>query len=97
MAHGDYAGAAGMLSGMPLKGDQLALRPLQPRHRPAEVDGTPRSIAAARAVLDDIGRMPAANEEYRSLRDRANVALGFTALAENRPEATRRPTSSGFA
>jgi hypothetical protein len=40
-------------------------------------------------LLDDIGKDSAANEEYRSLRDRANVALGFSALAENRPKQAR--------
>ena len=40
-------------------------------------------------LLDQIGKDSAANEEYRSLRDRANVALGFSSLAENRPKEAR--------
>ena len=41
------------------------------------------------ALLDELGRAPAANEEQRSLRDKANVALGFAALQEQRAEAAR--------
>jgi hypothetical protein len=40
-------------------------------------------------LLDEVGRMPATTEEFRSLRDRANVALGFAALAEQRGDAAR--------
>jgi hypothetical protein len=40
-------------------------------------------------LLDEIGRMPGANEEQRSLRDRANVALGFAALQDGRSEDAR--------
>ncbi|HTN50703.1 MAG TPA: tetratricopeptide repeat protein [Burkholderiaceae bacterium] len=39
--------------------------------------------------LDGIGKMPAVTEEYRSLRDRANVALGFASLQEGRGEQAR--------
>ena len=39
--------------------------------------------------LDQLGRAPAANEEARSLRDKANVALGFAALQDNRPQDAR--------
>jgi hypothetical protein len=45
--------------------------------------------ARGSAVLDALGREPAENEEYRSLRDRANVALGFAALTDNQPEQAR--------
>ena len=43
------------------------------------------------AILDDVGRMPAENEEFRALRDRANVALGFTALRRGRRRRARLP------
>jgi hypothetical protein len=46
-------------------------------------------IAAGSALLDEIGRASAANEEQRSLRDRANLALGFAALQDNRPADAR--------
>ena len=90
----DYAGAAGALSGLPLKGAELALRPLQPRHRPAQVG---RAASAAAQLLDELGKESAPNEEYRSLRDRANVALGFSALSESRSEGRARPISSASA
>ena len=45
--------------------------------------------ARGSAVLDELGRAPAEDEEYRSLRDRANVALGFAALTDNQPKAAR--------
>ena len=40
-------------------------------------------------MLDDIGRMGLPNEELRTLRDKANVALGFAALKDGRPAAAR--------
>jgi hypothetical protein len=40
-------------------------------------------------LLDEVGKMPATSEEFRSLRDKANVALGFAALKENRGDAAR--------
>jgi hypothetical protein len=46
-------------------------------------------IAGGSALLDEVGRMPGANEEQRSLRDRANVALGFSALQDGRGEDAR--------
>jgi hypothetical protein len=36
------------------------------------------------ALLDGVGKLPATGEEYRALRDKANVALGFSALNEGR-------------
>lgn len=46
-------------------------------------------IAGGGALLDEVGRMPGADEEQRSLRDRANVALGFSALQDGRGEDAR--------
>ena len=46
-------------------------------------------LAGGTALLDELGRAPAAFEEARSLRDRANVALGFAALQANQPEQAR--------
>ena len=45
--------------------------------------------SAGRALLDELGRAPAPNEELRSLRDKANVALGFAALKDEQPEQAR--------
>src|SRR6478735_724631 len=75
MARADYVGAAGALRGLPMKGVSsryvrynlgIALLKSGDGKRGTE-------------LLDDIGKDSAANEEYRSLRDRANVALGFSA------------------
>ncbi len=46
-------------------------------------------LGGGTALLDELGRAPAAFEEARSLRDRANVALGFAALQANQPEQAR--------
>ena len=62
-----------------------------------ELNGTPRSAPAAARCSTTLGRMPAENEEFRSLRDRANVALGFAALTEERAARPRAATSSACA
>jgi hypothetical protein len=41
------------------------------------------------ALLDAIGQAPAESEEMLSLRDKANVALGFAALQHDQPERAR--------
>lgn len=41
------------------------------------------------ALLDEVGLAPGANEEVRSLRDRANLALGFAALQSRKPREAR--------
>ena len=41
-------------------------------------------LARGSALLDEVGKMPATTAEYRSLRDKANVALGFASLQEGR-------------
>ena len=40
-------------------------------------------------VLDDLGRQTMPDEESRALRDKANVALGFTALKADKPQDAR--------
>ena len=47
-------------------------------------------VARGSALLDEIGRAPADNEEQRSLRDRANLALGVAALQEQRTDDAAR-------
>ena len=46
-------------------------------------------LARGTAVLDEVGKLPATSEEFRSLRDKANVALGFAALQDGRGEPAR--------
>lgn len=85
MLRADYAGAAGTLSGLPLKGTgsryvryNLGIALLKSGESKR---GT--------QLLDELGKDSAPTEEYRSLRDRANVALGFSALSESRPKEAR--------
>jgi tetratricopeptide (TPR) repeat protein len=89
MAHGDYNGAADVLNGMSLKATSSRYARYNLGVALLKLRETPRSIARGTTILDDVGRMPAENEEYRSLRDRANVALGFSALSEGDPAAAR--------
>jgi hypothetical protein len=46
-------------------------------------------LARGTKLLDEVGKLPATNDEYRSLRDKANVALGFASLQEGRSEPAR--------
>jgi hypothetical protein len=85
MARADYANAANVLGSVTGKA---------PGARYAKYNlgiALMKAGDAARgtAVLDELGRAPAENEEYRSLRDRANVALGFAALTNNEPKMAR--------
>ncbi len=41
------------------------------------------------ALLEQVGATPAADEEQRAIRDRANVALGFAALQASKPREAR--------
>lgn len=41
--------------------------------------------AGGMALLEEIGRQPAAGEELKSLKDKANVALAYTFLRDNAP------------
>jgi hypothetical protein len=44
-------------------------------------------VAGGKALLDEVGKTPMPDEELRTLRDQANVALGFAALTQDEPEA----------
>jgi hypothetical protein len=87
MARQDYAGAARLLNG-------LAKRPeagLYARYNLGIALIRSGDGAAGRAWLDELGKavsppMPP-TDEYRSLRDQANLALGFALLQEDQPEA----------
>jgi hypothetical protein len=94
MARNDYAGAAAALDAM------VAPQPGKAADGKAEGSRYARynlgvalirsgDSARGNAVLDTLGRMPAPDEESRSLRDRTNVALGFAALKDNQPEKAR--------
>ncbi|HMC15683.1 MAG TPA: hypothetical protein VKI18_08635 [Albitalea sp.] len=86
MARGDYPGAAGVLRTMTTSKDagqyarfNLGVALIHSGER-----------AAGSALLDELGRSGAPNEELRSLRDKANVALGFAALQAQQPEEARK-------
>jgi tetratricopeptide (TPR) repeat protein len=46
-------------------------------------------LARGTTLLDQVGKLPATTEEYRSLRDKANVALGFASLQEGHGDQAR--------
>ena len=85
MAHADYAGAATSLAKVNAKTPGARYV----RYNLGVALIRSGDVAGGTAVLDEIGKAGAENEEYRSLRDRANVALGFAALGSEQPEQAR--------
>ena len=88
MGRQDYAGAAAVLDG--LKSSPTAGLYARFNLGVALVKtGGPDVVARGLALLDEVGLAPGPNEELRSLRDRANVALGFAALQDKKPREAR--------
>lgn len=85
MARADYAGAAAVLKDM-AHGSGAGL---YARYNLGVALIKSGDAARGATWLDDVGRAPAASEELRSLRDKANLALGFAALQDQRPAAAR--------
>ncbi len=85
MARGDFAGAAGVLRVMAAKSSASYYARLNLGVALVKSG----DAAAGSALLDEVGKMPSASEEQRSLRDKANVALGFAALQQGRGEDAR--------
>ena len=85
MARADYAGAAAVLGAVGPKVASARYAKFNLGIALTKAGDTARGTQ----VLDELGRAPAEDEEVRALRDRANVALGFTALANNEPRAAR--------
>lgn len=83
MARGDYAGAAAVL-------DAAGGAGLYGRYNLGVALIKNGDVVHGAELLDGIGRQPAATEESRSLRDKANLALGFAALQEDRADAARQ-------
>jgi hypothetical protein len=48
-------------------------------------------IDEAKSILDDLGEMKAHNEELAALRDKANLALGYSLLQDKQPIAAKEP------
>jgi hypothetical protein len=85
MARGDYSGAATTLAAVDNKAPSARYLRFNLGVALIKAGQTERGAA----VLDELGRAPAEDEEYRGLRDRANLALGFAAMADNEPKAAR--------
>jgi hypothetical protein len=85
MVQGDFTGAAAVLKTVPITAPASAFARFNLGVSLVKSGDTD----AGNALLDEIGRAPAADEEQRTLRDRANVALGFAALAGQQPERAR--------
>lgn len=86
MARGDYAGAAELLQGV-AKDSPIGQ---YARFNLGVALVKSGQEEAGSKLLDEIGLAPAADEEMRSLRDRANVALGFSALQAGQADVARR-------
>lgn len=86
MAREDYAGATAILNNV--KTDKRTGRYARFNLGVALIRSGDE--AGGSAILDALGREPAENEEYRALRDRANVALGFASLQAKKPELARQ-------
>lgn len=85
MARGDYSGAATTLDAVDVKAPSARYLRFNLGVALIKAGQADRGTA----VLDELGRAPAEDEEYRGLRDRANLALGFSAMADNQPQAAR--------
>jgi hypothetical protein len=85
LARGDNAGAADVLKTLPK--DSPGMPYARFNLGVAFVKGG--DFKSGSKVLDELGRMPAANEEIRNLRDKANVALGFAELGLDHPSEAR--------
>jgi outer membrane protein assembly factor BamD (BamD/ComL family) len=48
-------------------------------------------VAAAVSILDEIGNLNPYNEELAALRDKANLALGYSLLKDDQPHAAKQP------
>ena len=83
MARAEYTGAAEVLAAVRTAGSRYV------RFNLGVALIRSGDVSRGTALLDELGRAPAADEEGRGLRDRANVALGFAALQEGRPEQAR--------
>lgn len=94
MALGDYAGATTALNAVPGIEKEISegttSAHLYARYNLGVALVRNGDAAKGAALLDQIGKAPTpprATEEFRSLRDKANVALGLASLQADKPEA----------
>ena len=85
MARADYAGAAAVLETLAKSSNVGAYA----RYNLGIAWLRSGDSERGAKMLDEIGKTPAATEELKALRDKANVALGFAALQDEKPEAAR--------
>jgi len=85
MARGDYAAAVNVLETL-AKTSSVGL---YARYNLGVALVRAGEVARGMALLDQVGQAPAPTEEFKALRDKANVALGFAALTDEKPEAAR--------
>ena len=85
MARGDFAGAAQVLETLAKSSSAGLYARYNLGVALVRSGDLPRGIA----MLDEVGNAPAPSEEFKALRDKANVALGFAALTDEKPEAAR--------
>jgi tetratricopeptide (TPR) repeat protein len=85
MSRGDYAGAVKVLETLA----KSSSAGLYARYNLGVAMVRSGDTAGGIALLDELGKGPATSEEFKALRDKANVALGFTALQDDKPEAAR--------
>lgn len=90
MARGDYAGAARALEALAKRGKPGSDVAMYARYNLAVAMIKGGEAAKGAALLDEVGRAQTGSEELRSLRDKANVALGFSALQHDRAEDAQR-------
>jgi hypothetical protein len=88
MARGDYVGAARLLAGV-VDRDKADVY-LRFNLGVALLKSSGSDADRGTELLDAIGSMPAATEELRSVRDKANLALGFAALQGQEASRARR-------
>jgi hypothetical protein len=89
MTRGEFKGASEVLRGM-TDAKQPSQASYYARHNLGVALVKAGDVPTGSALLDEVGRMPSFTEEQRSLRDRANVALGFAALQDGRTDDARR-------
>jgi Tetratricopeptide repeat len=88
IAAADYTGAVKLLSGVTVRNgaSKLSGNAAYLRFNLGVALIKSGDVAQGSALLDQIGSAAATDEEQRALRDRANLALGFAALAKQQPQ-----------
>jgi len=89
MQRGDYTAAAAVLEALQSDPKAAPYAGLYARFNLGVALVKSGEVEKGHALLDAVGKTPAPNEELRSLRDRANVALGFATLAAKQPREAR--------